>query len=162
MRGRRLALNVREVTTYTFTNWVYKMVTYPAIIEPDGGGFLVRFPDIPEALTQGATRDEALEMAADALLTAMDFYIEDKRPVPPPSPIQAGQVGVDLPASAAAKVMLLNQMVEQRVSAAELARRLHTSPQSVNRLVKLDHATKIDRIDEALHALGRRLVLAVE
>ena len=74
---------------------------YPAQFEaaPEGG-FVVTFRDIPEAITQGDTRAEALEMAADALLTAMDFYFEDRRPVPPPSATLKGEVPVPLPASA--------------------------------------------------------------
>lgn len=137
------------------------MLIYPATLTPDGSGYLVRFPDIPEALTQGRTRDEALDMATDALRTAMDFYVEDGRPVPMPSRVKRGQVGVELPPSIAAKVLLLNTMLEQRVTAAELARRLHTSPQSVNRLVNLAHATKIDTVAVALKALGRHMELVV-
>jgi antitoxin HicB len=137
------------------------MLIYPATLTPDGNGYLVRFPDIPEALTQGRTRDEALDMATDALRTAMDFYVEDGRPVPMPSRVKRGQVGVELPPSIAAKVLLLNTMLEQRVTAAELARRLHTSPQSVNRLVNLAHATKIDTVAVALKALGRHMELVV-
>lgn len=133
------------------------MLTYPATLTRDGSGYLVRFPDIPEALTQGKTREKALAMAADALRTAMDFYFEDERPVPMPSHVKRGQVGVELPASLAAKVLLLNTMLEQRVTAAELARRLHTSPQSVTRLVDLNHTTKIDTVADALKAMGRHM-----
>lgn len=137
------------------------MLTYPATLTVDGDGYLVKFPDIPEALTQGTTREEALDMAADALRTAMDFYFEDGRRVPMPSRVKRGQVAVELPPSVGAKVLLLNTMLEQRVTAAELARRLHTSPQSVNRLVNLDHTTKIDTVATALKALGRRMELVV-
>ena len=60
---------------------------YPARFTPtEEGGFVVSFRDIPEALTQGENEAEAFDMAADALLTAMDFYFEDSRTVPPPSP----------------------------------------------------------------------------
>jgi len=137
------------------------MLTYPAKLTPDGDGYLVQFPDIPEALTQGRTREKTLDMAADALRTAMDFYFEDGRRVPMPSRVKRGQVAVELPPSVGAKVLLLNTMLEQRVTAAELARRLHTSPQSVNRLVNLGHATKIDTVATALKALGRRMELVV-
>lgn len=75
---------------------------YPAILEPDGGGFMVSFPDIPEALTQGETLEEAREMAADALATAMEFYAEDGRPVPPP-----GSVAFVLPAGARVEMIEL-------------------------------------------------------
>jgi hypothetical protein len=43
-------------------------------------------------------------MAADALATAMDFYFEDKRPVPPPSDPKRGETLVELSTSVAAKV----------------------------------------------------------
>jgi antitoxin HicB len=71
---------------------------YPVNLEPDGEGWFASFPDIPEALTSGTTIGHALQMAKDALITAMDFYFEDGRAVPLPSPVQAGQYAIDLPA----------------------------------------------------------------
>lgn len=137
------------------------MLMYPARITTDGRGFFVRFPDIPEALAGGDSREDALAEARDALETAMEFYFEDARTVPMPSAPKRGQVLVELPSSVAAKVLLLNSMIEEGVSAAELARRLGTTPQTVNRIVMLRHPTKIDTIAEALRALGRRLTLSV-
>ena len=50
------------------------MLRNPAVFAPDeGGGFVVTFRDIPEAITQGDTLEEARAEAADALLTAMDL-----------------------------------------------------------------------------------------
>jgi antitoxin HicB len=132
---------------------------YPVTITPDGDRFMASFPDIPEALTGAATEAETLEEARDALVTAMDFYFEDRRPVPMPSKPARGQATVDLPASLSAKVLLLNEMLTQQVRPAELARRLGTHPQEVNRLIDIHHATKIDNIEVALHALGKRLEL---
>ena len=54
-------------------------------------------------------------------------------------------------------MLLLNEMVKQKVRPSELARRLGTTAQEVNRLTQLKHATKIDGIDQALSALGKRL-----
>ena len=130
---------------------------YPAVITPDGDGWLVTFPDIPEALSAGSTWDEAVDMAHDALVTALEFYSADKREIPSPSRPKKGQVQVELPASVAAKVLLLNEMVKQKVRPSELARRLGTTAQEVNRLTQLKHATKIDGIDQALSVLGKRL-----
>lgn len=134
---------------------------YPVELTPDGDGFCVSFPDIPEALTSGQSEEGAMEMAKDALETAMDFYFEDRRPVPPPGKIRRGQRYVDLPASVSAKVLLLNEMLAQQIKPAELARRLGTRPQEVQRLIDLKHATKIDTIEEALQAMGKRLVMEV-
>ncbi|WP_018435340.1 type II toxin-antitoxin system HicB family antitoxin [Paraburkholderia atlantica] len=138
------------------------MLRYPALFEPDeGGGYVVTFRDIPEAITQGETFEEARSMAADALLTAMDFYFEDKRAVPAPSKAKKGEELVALPASVSAKILLLNEMIAQGVTPSELARRLNTRPQDVNRLINLGHATKIDTIAAALEVLGRHLEIAV-
>lgn len=127
----------------------------------EDGGYVVTFRDIPEAITQGDDEADALAMAKDALLTAMDFYFEDKRSVPAPSAPEAGEYLIELPPSLASKVLLLNEMIDQGVSASELARRMGTIPQEVNRLIDLGHVTKIDRIAHALRALGKRLEVAV-
>lgn len=133
---------------------------YPANFAPDeAGGFVVTFRDIPEAITQGDTEEEAREMAQDALVTAMDFYFEDRRPVPPPSSMQAGERGIELPLSIAAKVILLNEMLAQRIRPVDLARHMNTAPQEINRIIDLHHSTKIDRVAEALASLGKRLTL---
>ncbi|RJF99003.1 type II toxin-antitoxin system HicB family antitoxin [Noviherbaspirillum saxi] len=134
---------------------------YPVNLTPDEGGFCVSFPDIPEALTSGVTEEEAMEMARDALATAMEFYFEDRRTVPLPSKMRGKFPFVELPASLSAKVLLLNEMLAQGVKPSELARRLGTRPQDVNRLLDLSHSTKIDTIQEALKALGKELVIDV-
>lgn len=135
------------------------MQGYPARLRKDGNFILVTFPDIPEAITQGDNRAHALEMAKEALESAMDFYFEDRRAVPMPSKPKRGHALVELPPSVAAKVLLLNEMLRQKVRPAELARRLGTTPQEVNRMTNLRHATKIDRVDAAMRVLGKRLVV---
>ncbi|MBC7435862.1 MAG: type II toxin-antitoxin system HicB family antitoxin, partial [Bdellovibrionales bacterium] len=117
---------------------------YPAKMEPDGKGWMVSFPDIPEALTSGKSEKQALEMAKNALMTALDFYFDERTEIPEPSRMKRGQVPVELPAGVAAKVLLLNEMVRQKIRPAELARRLGTTAQEINRMTHLTHATKID------------------
>ena len=135
---------------------------YPATFTPDvDGGFVVTFHDIPETITQGEDEADAMFMARDVLREAMGVYFDEKRPVPMPSKARRADRMVDLPMSVAAKVLLLNEMLGQKVSASELARRLGATPQTAARLTNLEHATKIDQIDAALQALGKRLVLDV-
>ena len=65
---------------------------YPAQFEPASeGGYVVTFRDIPEAITQGDTEAEALVMAEDVLVSAMEFYFEDRRAVPSPSAARPGE-----------------------------------------------------------------------
>ena len=66
-----------------------------------------------EAITQGDTFDEAMEMAADVLLSSMDFYLEEMRPVPAPSRPGRGEHMVELPPDVAAKVLLFNERPAQ-------------------------------------------------
>jgi antitoxin HicB len=135
---------------------------YPACFAPaEEGGYVVTFRDIPEAVTQGDTFEEAHEMAADVLVSALDFYFEDHRQVPLPSAAKEGEILVGVPASAWAKVLLLNELLAANISNSELARRMGTRPQEINRVVDLNHATKIDTLTKAFAVLGKRLVLSV-
>ena len=124
--------------------------------EPEGG-YTVTFPDIPEAITCGESVEDALHRAKDALESAMDFYLDDKRPVPAPSKPKRGQHIVELPASVTAKVLLLNEMCSQKVRPSELARRLKMTRQEVNRLIDWRHKSKIDGIADALKVLGKTM-----
>lgn len=137
------------------------MFGYPARVRKERDGYVVSFRDIPEALTSGANRKEALEMAVDALATAMEFYFEDRRQVPLPSKPRKAEEVVDLPASVAVKVLLLNEMLKENVTPSKLARKLDTSPQSVTRIVDLHHATKIDTLALAFKAMGKTLNFSV-
>lgn len=131
---------------------------YPAKFTPaEEGGYVVTFRDIPEAITQGDDMTEALQMAEDVLVSSMDFYFEDQRPAPLPSPPEEGECPVALPLSVYSKVLLLNEMLAQNISKSELARRLETTPQEVQRITGLKHATKIDTVVRALAQLGRHL-----
>ncbi|MFU2132225.1 type II toxin-antitoxin system HicB family antitoxin [Gallibacterium anatis] len=135
---------------------------YPAIFEREESGlYSVTFRDIPEAITCGDNYDDALVMAKDALVTAMDFYFEDKRSVPLPSEAKEGEVLIELPLSVATKVMLLNEMIKQNISNVELARRIHVKPQEMQRITDLNHSTKIDTLNRAFQALGKRLEISI-
>lgn len=138
---------------------------YPATLtrseEDDEGIYVVRFRDIPEAITQGRGKGGATLMAEDALMTALDFYFEDNRLIPMPSLPQEGEVMINLPASAFIKVLLLNTMLEERVTQSMLAKRMGVKPQQVTRLVNLKHTTKIDNLACAFKALGRELIINV-
>lgn len=135
---------------------------YPAKFEvQDDGCYVVSFRDIPEALTQGYSLDEAKEQALDALITAFDFYFEDSRAIPAPSEAQEGEQLIELPISVWSKVLLLNTMLEQNVSQSDLAKRLGKTRQEMQRVIDLNHSTKIDTVVEALKQLGKQPVFSV-
>ena len=135
-------------------------LAYPVRLERDDqGAVLVSFPDIPEALTEGATEGEALAEAQDCLIAALGGYIDDRRDIPRSSPGR-GRPLVALPALAAAKIALYRAMRERGLSNAALARRLGTMEGTVRRLIDLDHRSHIGQVETALEALGQRLVVA--
>ena len=124
-----------------------------------GDSVLVSFPDVPEALTEGATKWEALAEAEDCLIAALGGYIEAHRDIPRPSPGR-GHPLVVLPVLAAAKLALYCAMREHGFGNAALAKRLGTFEGTVRRLVDLDHRSHIGQVEAALHALGQRLMVA--
>ena len=106
-------------------------------VAPDGS-ILCSFPDIPEALTEGATEVEALAEAQDCVIAALGGYVEGRHPIPAPSPVR-GRATVALPVLVAAKIALYGAMHEQGVSNTALAERLGLSEGAVRRLIDLDH-----------------------
>ena len=136
---------------------------FPARVEPnDEGGFIISFRDIPEALTEATSEENVDRMAADALITAMDFYFEDHRAVPLPSSPQPGEISVELPLSVIAKVLLLNEIIAQKIRPADLARRMGIPRQEMTRIMDLKHTTKIDTLSAAFKALGKKLRFSLD
>lgn len=134
------------------------MLEFPVVLAPQPeGGFVVTFPDVPEAITQGEDEDEALLYAVDALETALSFYVEARKPLPVPSKLKRGQRSVRPSALGGAKLGVYQAMTEQGVKKAELARRLGWHMPQVDRLLDLRHASRLDQIEAAARALGRRL-----
>lgn len=132
---------------------------YELIPQPEGG-FTVTFPDIPEAITQGETEEEAAAMAEDALVTALSFYTDDAEPLPHPSPA-CGRRIARVPPLVAAKLVLHDAMVSARVSNVDLARRLGVDEKIVRRLRDPLYKSRIDRVDKALRSLGKRIEVVV-
>ena len=66
--------------------------------DKDDGGFVVTCRDLPEAITQGDTIEDALVEAADCLEEAIAARIDDDREIPVPSALKRGerQVSVQL------------------------------------------------------------------
>ena len=133
--------------------------TYPCVLTPDDGGVSVSFPDVPEALTCGEDRTEALAMAQDALATALAGYVHERWDVPAPRPAADGQELVPVPPVTAAKLALYKAMRAQDVTNVELARRLDISEAAVRKLLNPDHRSHIGQVERALRAVGRTLIV---
>ena len=132
---------------------------YPLTFTPDDGTILVTCPDLPEVTSFGDDEADALAHARDAVVTALEGRIRAREAIPLPS--TAAGPAVALPALVELKVALHNAMVAADVRKAELGRRLGWHPPQVDRLLELDHASKLDQIEEAFAALGRTISIDV-
>jgi len=126
---------------------------YPArLTEHEPGDWVVAFDDIPEALTGGATRDEALRLATDALEEAVLAYLARGRVIPPPRAAGDCETLVILDVVTAARAALAQIMRSHKISNAALAREIHKSEGAVRRLVDGATGVKIDTVLQALEA----------
>ena len=137
------------------------MFAYTVHLEAaEEGGFVVTFPDIPEAITQGDDETEALMWAQDALETVLEIYLDTRKPVPYPSALN-GRPAVVLPVVVAGKIILHNTMIEAGKKKADLARLLNQAPSLIDRLLSLRHKSRIEQIETALAVFGKKLVVDV-
>lgn len=138
------------------------MFDYPVTLTPDDNGtVLVTFVDVPEAITFGADKDEALLNAIDALETGLSFYVDERKPLPAASKPSKGQKTVCPSALECAKLGVYQAMIEQGIKKAELARRLGWHMPQIDRLFDLRHASKLEQIEAAANVLGKHIHVRV-
>ena len=134
---------------------------YAVTLAPDDNGtILVTVPDIPEAVTFGEDRDDALARAVDAIVTAMMGEMAAREDAPTPQAV--GAEYVMLPALSSAKIELYRAMRADGVGKAALAKRLGVALPQVDRLLDLKHGARLDAIERAFAALGRSMTIVVK
>lgn len=139
-----------------------QFAAYPAVGAWDEHLYVVTFPDIPDAHTYDTTEAAAWKDAHDCLIATFGGYIKTKKEIPPASAPTPNQRSVHIPPLVVAKLMLYQEFRISGITQVELAKRLNVRETVVRRMLDLDHDSKIDRINDALVALGLRLELGVE
>lgn len=129
------------------------------LTEDDNGTLLVTCPQLPIVATFGETIADAHIHAIDAIETALASMIDDGEEVPVPD----GKAGerVALPLLTALKVNLYWALRSSGMTRAELSRRLGWNRESVDRLFRLDHRSRLEQIEAALAALDRSIDLTI-
>lgn len=140
---------------------------YPVILAPDDNGtILVTSPDLPEVTAYGKDHDDARVRARDAIEEAIAARIAGREEIPEPSAPRRPRKGkaefVALSAGTALKVLLYRAMAEKGVRKADLVRRLGVHAPQIDRLLDVRHASRLDQLEAALAAMGKRLVLDLE
>jgi antitoxin HicB len=136
--------------------------TYPARLEADEEGRLVvHFPDLPEALTDGADEAEALTEASDCLSEALASRIVDHEEIPIPSATGPDMHPVSPEPTIALKAALYCAMREAGITIDGLARRLGIDEREAARLISPRARTRLTSLEEALSALGYAIGIEV-
>ena len=138
--------------------------SYPASFLPEsnGKGLHVRFPDLPEALTGGDDLADTFAQASDCLAEALAGRNVRGDEIPLPSKAKRGQHLISVPLYLAPKLALHLAMRERDIPNTELARRLGVSETVVRRMLNPKRDTRPEKIQAALVAMGKRIVVTFE
>jgi antitoxin HicB len=138
------------------------MFAYPVTLTTDSNGHvMVSFADVPEALTEGETRDAALMQAADALETALGLYIDDWRELPAPSAAR-GRPLVRPSLIGTMKLGLYQTLRLRKLRKTDLARRMGGHLPQIDRLLDLGHSSRVEQLEAAFTALDARVNVELE
>jgi antitoxin HicB len=136
------------------------MLGYRIKLEPDDNGtLLVTCPALPEVTTFGEDEADAMRHAVGAIEEAIAARMADGEGIPEGH--RRGPRLVRLPALAVLKIELYRQLREAGITRAELARRLGWKRESVDRLFRLDHASRLEQLEAAFAALGQAVSISV-
>ena len=137
-------------------------LVYPARLKRQtDGSFLVTYRDLPEALTDGDDRAEAMAEAADCLEEAIAGRINRDDEIPAASTARRGEILVPVPLPTAAKAALAIAMRSAGLSKSALARRLGCDVREVRRLADPRHRSHTDRLADAIRAAGGEITVSV-
>jgi antitoxin HicB len=126
------------------------------------GGYVVTCRDLPELVTQGEDRNDALAQAVDAMDEVFATLMKLDRPFPAPSEARRGERLISPPVETVAKAALYSTLREARVTKVQLAKWLGIDEKEVRRLLDPHYHSKLPRIAEAISLLGKRLVISLE
>ena len=136
---------------------------YPIELTLDeDGSVLATCPVLPEVTTFGENESDALLHAVDAVEEAIAGRIADWQDVSAPqAPRKTDKGFAPLAMQTLLKVELYRLMKSNNITRAELQRRLGAHREQVDRLFRLDHASRLDQIEAAFNAAGAELDLTV-
>src|SRR5215472_12834491 len=123
----------------------------------ENGWWLVRFPAIPEALTEGETEEEARASALDCVITALEGYMKAGKPLPRQGAGHSGPNRAVLPSLVTAKLAVYETLRKRGWSKLRLAKELGMPENSVRRLLDLRHSSQMWVVDEALAKMNAEL-----
>jgi antitoxin HicB len=136
---------------------------YPVkLAASEEGGYVVTCRDLPQLITQGDDKKDALEQAVDAMDEVFAAYMIEGIHFPEPSKANRREHLVSPPAETMAKAALYVAMRQAGISKTQLAKQLGVDEKEVRRLLDPHYGSKLPRIAQAINLLGQRLVIDLE
>lgn len=139
-----------------------KGLAYPVNLVEDLGTVRVAFPDWDNTETFGSDREEALAMAKDLLETMASVHVSKGEAFPDPSPdLSRPTVGLCL-LSVPQRLACTWQCWMQVFPRQNCPDGWGWHPPQAQKLLDLQHKSRVDQIEQALAAVGKRLVVMVQ
>jgi antitoxin HicB len=139
-------------------------VLYPAQIsfDKDDNRYLVKFPDIPEAITEGESEEEAFFNASEVLTLAIEGRLEENLGIPQPSCCTEGLVLISPSVRAQAALLIRWAKLHGDHTTSEIARSLNTSWPAISRLESPKHWPSLRQLEKVANVLGQQLIISME
>lgn len=138
-------------------------LSYPCEVskDPDTAQIILECKE-PSAFAFGATLEEAVKDMHSLLLDCVSDYVDEGKLFPTASrKAKKDEVSVELSPSETVKVLFLNSMAETKTKPIQIAQRLGIAKQEVTRILNPRQKTKIDTLEKAIEATGKRLIYSI-
>lgn len=135
--------------------------SYPCEVSRDSetGQVIVECKN-PSAFAFGDSLEEAVKEMHSLLLDCVSDYFDEGKIFPNiTKPAKKNEVSVELTPSETVKVLFLNSVVETKTKPIQIARRLGIAKQEVTRILNPRQKTKIDTLEKAIEATGKKINL---
>lgn len=138
------------------------IISYPAkIVLDEDQRYLITFPDLDEAITEGETLDEALFNASEVLTLTLEGRVDEKIPIPQASKLKGKNMYQIFPSARVQSALLLRKAQASRTKAS-IAHALNTSWASIDRLEDLHHWPSLKMLERAAAVMGQQVVISFE
>jgi antitoxin HicB len=140
------------------------MFKYPASASYDeeSDTYEISFRDFKTAHSVAYDEEDIELEASEGLTAAIGDSISSRLLIPEASPALPGEILVHIPVLTCLKAALHNAMMQTDTRKADLARKLNMNSQQIDRLLDVEHASKIDALEQALYLLGHEVTVSIK
>lgn len=130
-------------------------------VDPETGQIVLECKE-PSVFSFGEDLETAVKDMHSVLLDCVSDYVDEGKPFPTSAKKpKKNEVAVELTPSETVKILFLNSMVETGTKPIQIARKMGIAKQEMTRVMNPRQKTKIDTLEKAIEATGRKLIYSV-